>query len=106
MAIRFTEYRDEKQMSLEQDWERVLDVWIRVKDALPNPEMQLFESIYEMRKLDRGIDHPLRRLLDSDKYGSKIRTYGSTSNGFGKHPFKWDNKVWLLIRVKTSIESE
>lgn len=95
-----------KTFNLEQDWERVLDVWVRIKDAFPNPEMRLFESIYEMRKLDRGIDYPLRRLLDSEKYGQRIRVYGSISGGFGRSPFRWDNKVWLLIRVKTSLRAK
>lgn len=93
-------------MTLEQDWERVVDVWVRVFDLLPNKDMQLFESIYDMRKLDRGIDYPLRRLLDSEKYSNRIRTYGSTTGGFGKNPFRWDNKVWLLIRVKICNLSE
>lgn len=87
-------------MSLKEDWERVVDVWVRVMDMSSNPDMLLFESIYEMRKLDRGIDFPLRRLLDSKEYGGRIRTYGSTSSGFGRHPFRWDNKIWLLIRLK------
>jgi hypothetical protein len=91
-------------INLERDWERVVDIWVRVIDALPNPRMQLFESIYEMRKLDRGIDYPLRRLLNSERYSSKIRTYGSTSGGFGRHPFRWDNKLWLLIRIKLSLD--
>ena len=87
-------------MTLKDDFVRVLAVWKTVKTNHWNPSLVLFEEIYDMRKFDRGIDYPLRRLLDSEEYGNKIRVYGCPSSCFGKHPFQWDNKVWLLIRVK------
>jgi len=86
--------------SIDDDWDRVLSVWSRIKNAHFDPSIKLFEDIYEMRKVDRGIDYPLRRLLGSEKYKSRIRVYGGTSSSFGRHPFRWDGKHWLLIRVK------
>lgn len=87
-------------MTLEEDWKRVLDVWNKVKAKHWNPRIMLFETIYEMRKMDRGIDYPLRRLLNSKEYRGRIRTYGCPSSAFGRHPFKWNNKVWLLVEIK------
>jgi len=84
---------------IENDWKRVCDVWFKIKNAHWNPSLVICEEIYDMRKVDRGIDYPLRRLLDSKEYGYKICTYGCPSFMFGRHPFRWDNKVWLLIRI-------
>jgi len=87
-------------VKLKDDWQRVCSVWNKVKNNHWNPYLVIFEEIYDMRKIDRGIDYPLRRLLNSKEYGNKIRTYGCPSSMFGRHPFRWDNKVWLLIQVK------
>ena len=86
---------------LNKDWDRVVKAWQTYKENHWNPSLVLSITIYELRKLDRGIDYPLRRLLDSKEYGNRIRTYGAPTHHFGRYPFRWDKKHWLLIRVKT-----
>ncbi len=86
--------------SLSQDWERVVKAWNTYNINHWNPSLVLFIEIYDLRKIDRGIDYPLRRLLDSEKYRSRIRCYGCTSSGFGRYPFRWNGRKWLLIRIK------
>ena len=86
-------------MTLEQDWERVFRVYEQVRKAHWNPQIVVSLEIYDLRKVDRGIDYPLRRLLNSE-YRKNIRTYGAPSSAFGRHPFiSSDGKHWLLIRV-------
>lgn len=87
--------------NLKADWERVVRVWRTCKENHWNPSLVLFAEIYALRKIDRSIDYPLRRLLDSQEYGNRIRTYGCPPHMFGRHPFKWKGKHWLLIKVKT-----
>ena len=85
---------------LGEDWQRLRHAFDEVKQHHWNPSLILSVEIYDLRKYDRGIDYPLRRLLASKEYGNKIRTFGAPSGQFGRHPFYWDEKVWLLIRVK------
>lgn len=87
---------------LKKDWERVVNVWNTYKDNHWNSTLIISISIYDLRKIDRGIDYPLRRLLDSEEYGNRIQVYGCPTSHFGRHPFKWNNRHWLLIRIKFS----
>lgn len=81
-------------------WIRFNTVWDRFLEGHWNPSLVLSVSIYDLRKIDRSIDHVLRKLLDSE-YKDRIRLYGAPSSQFGRHPFR-DNegRVWLLIRRK------
>ncbi len=94
--------------NLDKDWRRVVAVWEKWKSLLPYPRMGLFAGIVDLRKHDRGIDFPLRRLLDSEKYGDCIRTYGAPSSKYPRYPFRWNNKVWDSVRIKlqSSIRSQ
>ena len=86
--------------NLDEDWDRVADVWTQYVSSHPYPRMAIFAGITDLRKHDRGIDYPLRRLLNSEKYGKYIRTYGAPSGKYPRYPFRWDNKIWACIRVK------
>lgn len=86
---------------LDEDWKRVVEVWNKWRANHWSPRDSIFAGITDLRKLDRGIDYPLRRLLDSEKYGWYVRAYGGPSSAYSKiSPFRWDNKLWLLIRIK------
>lgn len=85
---------------LEQDWTRVCKVWKEVKEKHWNPSLVIFETIYDMRKVDRKIDVPLRHLLDSRKYRSKIRLYGGPTGSCGNRPFRYKGRIYSLIKVR------
>ncbi len=91
---------ENKPKNLEKDWERVRKAFEQFKQHHWNPSLIVSIGIYDLRKYDRGIDFALRRLLDSKEYREKIRTFGAPSSQFGRHPFRWDNKVWESVRVK------
>jgi hypothetical protein len=92
-------------LTLEQDWDRVFKVYEQVRNAHWCPRLVISLEIYDLRKVDQGIDYPLRRLLDSD-YRKNIRTYGAPSSEFGRHPFiSSDGRHWLLIRVTPKEDS-
>lgn len=88
-------------MTIEEDWERVSRVWNKVRQSHWNPQLAVFLSIYNLRKIDRGIDYPLRRLLRSEKYRHRIRLYGGPTGSFGRYPFRdGEGRVWSLIKLK------
>ena len=91
-------------MTLEEDWQNLINAWNKAKEKFPIPETVFTISIYDLRHFYDGkdvwIDRPLKRLLDSEKYGKRIRLYGAPSSMFGKHPFKYFGKVWYSIRIK------
>jgi hypothetical protein len=86
--------------SLEKDWSRLKRAFEQFREHHWNPSLIASVEIYDLRKYDRGIDYPLRRLLDSREYGMRIRVFGCPSSQFGRHPFRWNEKVWSMVRVK------
>ena len=87
----------------ERDWEIVSTAWDNVVKKHWNPSLKLFAEPKELRKEGgRGIDARLRRLLDSDKYWQYIHVYGSPCNCVPRNPFRWNKRVWSLIKVDTS----
>lgn len=87
---------------LDEDWNRVVKVWRKWRASQWNPSLAVFAEITELRELDRGIDYPLRRLLDSEKYGWYVRGYGAPTSTYSKmNPFRHNNgRLYVLIRVK------
>lgn len=85
---------------LRDDYERVKRAWDAFKKSHWNPSLVLSVHITELRKLDRGIDYPLKRLMNSQEYARKIRAYGAPSHKTARSPFKWNGKHYTLIRVK------
>ena len=86
--------------TIQEDWERVVKVWCKWKEDSAYPDMALFALITDLRKYDKGIDYPLRRLKGHEKYSHLIRTYGAPSSKYPRYPFKWNGRIWALIRVK------
>jgi len=86
--------------TIQEDWERVVNVWCKWREDSAYPDMALFALITDLRKYDKGIDYPLRRLLDQKKFSHLIRTYGAPPSKYPRYPFKWNGKIWALIRVK------
>lgn len=87
--------------NLDEDWNRVVEIWRKWIGDHPLPDMALFAMITDLRKYDKGIDYPLRRLLASSEYGQGIRVYGAPPSKYPRYPFRWNKKIWALVRVKT-----
>ena len=85
-------------MKLENDWNRLLTAWQKFKERHGAPDLVMSASIYDLRAIDREVNYSLRRLLNSP-YKERIRLYGAPSRQFGKHPFRYDGKVWYSVRI-------
>ena len=89
-------------MTLEEDWERVKNAYLKVKNAHWNPPVLLYVEPKELRKADnRGIDFAIRRLLDSKEYSYLIRLYGAPTSLYPRNPFCYNATVWALIKIDT-----
>ena len=89
----------------ENDWGLVSEAWKKVVSHHWNPTVKLFAEPKELRKYGgRKIDNALRRLLDSEKYSSRIRLYGGPSHLTPRNPFRWNNRNWSLIRIEIKEE--
>ena len=85
---------------LDADIRRVNDIWQKWQADQAYPDMALFAMITDLRKYDKGIDYPLRRILNSDKYRRCVRTYGAPPSKYPRYPFRWNDRIWALIRVR------
>ena len=91
---------------LDEDWTRVLNAFLRVKSSHWNPPVKIFYAPKELRQADnRGIDFVIRRLLDSEKYSSRIRLYGSPAHMVPRNPFRYKGRVYSLLSIKYPNES-
>ena len=83
----------------DEDFQRVSEVWLKIKRGHFIPNVVLFEDIRAMRKEDRGIDWRLRRLLDSKVYQDRIRLYGGPCRLVPRFPFRWKGRKYGLIQI-------
>ena len=87
--------------NLEDDWIRVVNAFLKVKDSHWSPRVKIFFIPKELRQADnRGIDFAIRRLLDSEEYSSRIRLYGGPSGTIPRNPFKYKGRVYSLLSIK------
>lgn len=59
-------------MTIEQDWERLKKIFLKVKGQSAYPDMFIYAHIQDLRKVDRGVDFVIRRLMSDPEYSSRI----------------------------------
>lgn len=98
-----------KTYTLEEDWKRACSAWDHVVAAHPTPTLVAYLRITNLRKQDRGIDNVLRRILDTHrvvpppngKYFERIRLAGAPPMHVGRSPFRYEDRTYPLIMIKT-----
>jgi len=76
-------------MTLEQDWIRVKEAFLKLRNDSWAPKMFLFARIEHMRKANnKGIDFAIRRLKASDEYRGRIKLYGGPSGSYPRYPLR------------------
>ena len=62
-------------MTTEQDWKRLKKIFLKVKEQSAYPDMFIYAHIQILRKLDRGVDYVIRRLMVDPEYSNRIRLH-------------------------------
>lgn len=96
--IAIVHYLERRQ--LKADWELVKRVWNENKERSQNPRSVFYAHITELRRIDRKIEEPLRRLLDTGEYIGRIGVHGAPAPFVAKCPFKWNGKHYTFISVR------
>jgi len=87
-------------MTLEEDWERVQRVWKTCKERFWDPSLFIYAHITALRRIDKGIAHPIVRLLESGKYIGRLQVTGAPPHGTAKYPIKYNKKHYTYVRVR------
>jgi hypothetical protein len=89
-------------MTLEEDWKRVEKAFTRYKQNHWNPQLIYSINIYDLRKFDRGIDYPLRRLLESKEYGNNLRLFGAPTPSGSEEKFGCQCESAPFLKTRSS----
>lgn len=76
-------------MTLEQDWDRLVTAFQKVRNEKWSPRDYIFVTIGELRKANnKGIDYAIRRLYSDPEYRGRIKLYGAPPSAYPRYPLR------------------